>query len=131
MDMRGSTEEDFIEGLRIQAEVVGDGQFPDDVSVEHFIKMMPTLHEKVGKLQVSDEQMTALGVKIQKGMMFIRFFKGEGKWIYAGKGVKLGDANTAIFWYRPKGSEKYHVIYGDLSVKETAEADLPRPVDKQ
>ncbi len=131
MDMRGSTEEDFIEGLRIQAEVFGDGQFPDDVSVEHFIKMMPTLHEKVGKMQVSDEQKTALGMKLQKGMMFIRFFKGEGKWVYAGKGVKLGDAGTAIFWYRPAGSQTYHVIYGDLSIKDIAETDLPRPIDKQ
>jgi len=131
MDMRGSTEEDFIEGLRIQAEVFGEGQFPDDVSIEHFIKMMPTMHEKVDKLQVSDEQGIAWGMKIQKGMMFIRFFKGEGKWVYAGKGVKLGDANTAIFWYRPVGSQTYHVIYGDLSVKDVTEADLPRPADKQ
>lgn len=45
---------------------------------------------------------------------------------YAGKGVEFGDAQKAIFWYKPKGSEKYKVIYGDLSIKELAEADLPK-----
>ena len=38
---------------------------------------------------------------------------------YAGKGVKLGAADTPIFWYRPKDSKKYRVIYADLSVRES------------
>jgi len=70
-------------------------------------------------------------MKYSKGLMFIRFFKGEGKWIYAGKGVKIGDANTAIFWYRPAGSATYHVIYGDLSVEDVNENELPQPVDEE
>jgi hypothetical protein len=131
MNLFGSTEADFIEGLRIQAEVVGDGVFPDDVSIEYYVKTAATLKDKFDKLTLSDDQKTQLGLKLQKGLMFIRFFKGEGKWIYAGKGVKLGDANTAIFWYRPAGSQTYHVIYGDLTVKDVAEADLPKQVDKQ
>jgi hypothetical protein len=131
LNLFGSTEEDFIEGLRIQAEVLGDGVLPDDVSVEHLIKITPTIKEKFDKLTIPDEEKTQLGLKLQKGIMFIRFFKGEGKWVYAGKGVKLGDAGTAIFWYRPAGSQTYHVIYGDLSVKDVSEADLPRTIDKQ
>ena len=131
MNLFSSTEEDFIEGLRVQAEVLGNGVFPDDISIEHIVKNAATIKEKFDKLTVSDEEKTQLGLKLQKGVMFIRFFKGEGKWVYAGKGVKLGDAATAIFWYRPASSQTYHVIYGDLSVKDTAEADLPRPVDKQ
>jgi hypothetical protein len=131
MNLFGSTEADFIEGLRIQAEVLGDGVFPDDVSIEYYIKTAATLKDKFDKLTISDEQKTQLGLKLQKGLMFIRFFKGEGKWIYAGKGVKLGDANTAIFWYKPAGSQTYHVIYGDLTIKDVAEADLPKQVDKQ
>jgi len=121
MNLFGSTETDFIEGLRVQ----------DDVSVEYIVKIAPTLKDKFDCMKLSDEEKTQMGLKLQKGIMFIRFFTGEGQWVYAGKGIKLGDANTAIFWYRPKGLEKYHVIYGDLSVKEAAEADLPRPIDKQ
>ena len=131
MNLFSSTEEDFIEGLRVQAEVLGDGIFPDDVSVEYVVKIAPTIKEKFDKLTVSDEEKTQLGLKLQKGIMFLRFFKGGGKWCYVGKGVKLGDVNTAIFWYRPAGSQTYHVIYGDLSIKDAAEADLPRPIDKQ
>jgi len=131
MNIFDSTEADFIEGLKVQAEVLGDGIFPDDVSIEHFVKLAPTMKDKFDKLTVSEEEKTALGMKLQKGVMFIRFFKGDGKWIYAGKGVKLGDANTAIFWYRPAGSQTYHVIYGDLTIKDVAEADLPKQVEKQ
>ena len=131
LDPLGSTEEDFIEGLRVQAEFLNDGVFPDDVSIEFVVKTLAQLKDKFAKLKMADDEKGAHSIKIQKGFMFIRFFKGEGKWVYAGKGVKLGDANTAIFWYRPAGSQTYHVIYGDLSVKDVAEADLPRPIDKQ
>ena len=40
--------------------------------------------------------------------------------------MKLGNASKAVFWLRPKGSETYKVIYGDLSIKEVAKADLPK-----
>jgi hypothetical protein len=32
--------------------------------------------------------------------------------------VKLGDAGRPIFWYKPADSEKYRVIYADLSAGE-------------
>ena len=36
-----------------------------------------------------------------------------------------GDAEAAVFWYRPKGSETYEVVYGDLTIEDVAEDDLP------
>jgi hypothetical protein len=45
---------------------------------------------------------------------------------YAGNGVKVGEADKAIFWYLPEGSGAYRVIYGDLSVKDVAEENLPK-----
>jgi hypothetical protein len=131
LDLFGSTEEDFIEGLRLAAEVLYDGWFPEDVSVEFYVKETPLNMEKFEKLQMSDDEKTALGMKLQKGLMFIRFFKGDGKWYYAGKDVKLGDANTAIFWYRPAGLATYHVIYGDLTVEDVNEDELPQPVEEE
>ena len=50
----------------------------------------------------------------------------DSDWHYAGKGVKFGDADTAIFWYRPHNSETYRVIYGDLNVKDVVPEDLPK-----
>ncbi len=126
LDLQGSTEQDFIEGLRIRAEVIGDGIFPDGVAVEDYLKQAPAIGKKFEEMNLSKEEQNELGMKLARHLLFIRFFKGEGEWHYAGKGVKLGDAGKAIFWYQPKDSATYRVIYGDLSVKDVAPADLPK-----
>jgi len=129
LDLLGSTEADFVEGLRLLAETFGDGQFPDSVTVEDYLKQVPAVQQKVKELKLSSEEETAIGVKIQNYLLFTRFFKGEGKWYYRGKGVELGDDETPIFWYRPKDSATYRVIYGDLHVEDVARENLPEPPD--
>ena len=129
LDLLGSTEEDFIEGLRIRAEVFADGQFPDDVSVEAYIKQAGEMVKKFEALNLSDEEGGTIETAMQKHLLFLRFFKGQGKWYYRGQGVTLGASETAIFWYRPKGSETYRVIYGDLHVEDVAVENLPEPLD--
>lgn len=129
LDLFGSTESDFIEGLRVLAEKFGDGRFPDDVSVEHFLSQVGAMEKKSQELNLSNEENMAIGAKIQKHLLFLRFFKGEGKWYYRGKGVQLGDAATPIFWYRPKDSATYRVIYGDLRVEDVPSDKLPEPLD--
>ena len=126
LDLFGSTEQDFIEGLRIWAELLGDGYFPASVAVEEYIRQTPMIQKKFEQLELSDEEKLQLGLKLSRYLLFIRFFKGEGKWHYAGNGIKLGDAETAIFWYRPKDSETYRVIYGDLTIEDAAPEDLPQ-----
>jgi len=126
LDLLGSTEQDFIEGLRIRAELFGDGQFPEGVAVEDYIQQVPAMTKKIDELGLSDEEETELGMNLARHLLFIRFFKGQGQWHYAGQGVKLGDVEKAIFWYRPKGSETYRVIYGDLSVKDVSPENLPK-----
>jgi hypothetical protein len=126
LDLMGATEEDFIEGLRILAQVLGDGTFPDSIAFEDFLKWAPEATQRAEELGLSEQEKTEMGLKMQQHLMFIRFFKGEGQWHYAGKGVKFGNADTAIFWYRPEGSETYRVVYGDLSVKDVPPEDLPK-----
>ncbi|MEN6334173.1 MAG: hypothetical protein ABFE01_07910 [Phycisphaerales bacterium] len=129
LDLFGSTEADFIEGLRILAEKFGNGRFPDGVSLEDYLKQAPQLEKKCNELGLSQDEQTALGTKLSKYVLFMRFFKGEGKWYYRGKGVQLGAAETPIFWYRPKDSATYRVIYGDLHVEDVAADKLPEPLD--
>ncbi|GAI89538.1 unnamed protein product, partial [marine sediment metagenome] len=43
----------------------------------------------------------------------------------AGKGVSVGDSDKVIFWYKPKGSHQYRVIYADLTIEETTADQLP------
>jgi hypothetical protein len=125
LDLMGSTEEDFIEGLRIRAELF-DGQFPDGVAVEDYLKQAPAIAGRMEELGLSEEADTEMGMKLSRHLLFIRFFKGQGQWHYAGSGVKLGEADKAIFWYQPEGSETWRVIYGDLSVKDVSAEDLPK-----
>jgi outer membrane lipoprotein-sorting protein len=44
---------------------------------------------------------------------------------YKADGVKLGDANKIIFWYKPEGGEKYRAIYGDLHAADVTADQLP------
>jgi hypothetical protein len=125
IDFKKSSESDFIETLRIWAEIIEDGYFPDSINVEDIVKKGPQLNQAFKKANFTKQQETEIALRWAQGLVFIRFFKGQGKWHYAGKGVKLGDANAAIFWYQPKGSETYRVIYGDLSVEDVAPEDLP------
>ncbi|MBL7188646.1 MAG: zf-HC2 domain-containing protein [Phycisphaerae bacterium] len=126
-DLSGATEEDFVELLRIiWAEIIRDGTFPGAVSSEHIMKAMPVLVQKLTEMQLSEEEGTETGLKVGRGMLFHQSIDSQGNWHYAGANVKLGDADTAIFWYLPQGSQTYRVIYGDLTVKDVAEADLPK-----
>ena len=127
LDLKAGTEEEFIEGLRIRAEVIGDGVFPEDVSVGYYIKNVARVSRKLNTLNISDSEKGAIGMKLARHLLFLRFFEGEGKWHWAGVGVELGDAEIPIFWYRPKGSETWRVIYGDLRVEDVAERDLSEP----
>lgn len=70
-----------------------------------------------------DEAMKKTHV-ILKGLMFVQQRKVEGNWGYAGDRVRLGEAESAICWWKPEGSEIYRVIYGDLSVGDSAEVPL-------
>ncbi len=124
IDLTGSTEEDFIAGLRFLADV-GDGVFPEDISIEYFVKNAVQIGEKISVSKIPDSEKMKAGEIVSKFVIFLRFFKGEGQWHYAGDGVKLGDASKAIFWYQPKESPTWRVIYGDLTVMDVNEEDLP------
>jgi len=131
MDLFASTEEDFIEGLRVWTEVLLDGEFPASIAVEDYVKQTPMIKEKFDALNLSDEEELDLGMKIQKVLLFTRFFQGEGKWHYAGAGVELDDGDAAIFWYQPKNSQTWRVIYGDLTIEDVAPEDLPEPLSAE
>ncbi len=122
LDLSNATEEDLVESLRIWAEIILDGAFPDAIGTDHFIKQAAVLGYKLASLGLPDSEID----KFPKGMIFLQEFEFGGKWGYAGKGVKLGDADKIILWYQPQGSNTYRAIYGDLKVAEVAEEDLPK-----
>ena len=55
----------------------------------------------------------------------------ENSFRYLGKGIRLGDKDRIVCWYKLKDAKNpniYRVIYGDLSVKDVAAEALPLPV---
>jgi outer membrane lipoprotein-sorting protein len=126
-DMTNFTEQDFITVLRLWVEHVLGGSFPQSLSGGELMNQAPAIGGKIGQLNISDEEKTQLGMTMGRGIVFFQQLDPMGAiWHYAGSGVKLGDAGKAVFWYQPKGSTTYRVIYGDLSVKDVAPSDLPK-----
>ncbi len=62
--------------------------------------------------------------------VFINRIIAKGSWKYLGKGVRLGDKDKIVCWYRPKNSRTYRVVYGDLNVEDVAPEGLPLPVER-
>ena len=126
VDFSNASESAFIETLRIWAEIIEDGQFPDSINLQDIVKIGPKFDQGMKRAGLTEQQQIEIATKWGQGLVFIRFFKGQGQWHYAGQGVKLGDGNKPIFWYQPQGSQTYRVIYGDLSVKDVAPENLPQ-----
>jgi len=122
------TEQDFIAGLKVWVEIMRDGQFPEALTSEAYMKDIPLMEQKIGELGLSEEESEKLGIDYMSGMMFINLFPvlEHSDLHYVGQGATYGDPDTPILWYKPKDNENYHVIYADLSVKEVAPDQLPK-----
>ena len=126
IDLGNATEEDFIESLRIWATILGDGVFPDAIDTEATMENMPVLIQKLQQLNIPEEEGTKMGINVGLSMLFQQTLDVSGNpWKYEGKGVKFGDTSKVVFWYQPKGSVTYRVIYGDLHVEDVAPESLP------
>ncbi|UCD28454.1 MAG: hypothetical protein JSV03_15440 [Planctomycetota bacterium] len=123
MDMTNFTEQDLIEGLRVWAEMMGD-VFPHNLDTTD-ARNLELWKKKLIETKMSEPEQIKRVMKVARSWLFIRTLKAESDWHYAGNGVRLGEANKAIFWYRPVGSETYRIIYGDLSIKDVAADELP------
>lgn len=122
LSLTGGTEQDLVETLRSWAEVIQDGVFPKDFSTQAYMDDVPKIRKLAS--QHSQEKNVENAMKFARGWIFFRLLKPENDWHYVGSGVKLGDAESPVCWYRPDGSETYRVIYGDLSIKDVAPENL-------
>ncbi|MBC7818342.1 MAG: hypothetical protein IAG10_15760 [Planctomycetaceae bacterium] len=48
-----------------------------------------------------------------------------GSFHYVGSGVKVGQADKIVGWYKLRNATKYRAVYGDLSIKDVTETELP------
>jgi len=124
-DMGTPTEQDLVECLRFWAELLQDGNFPEAIGMTELTKLLPQVEAKLAESMASAEDGMQKGMSLGKGMLFHMSLLDQDSH-YAGSGVKVGEADKAIFWYLPDGADTYRVIYGDLSVKDVAPEDLPK-----
>jgi hypothetical protein len=84
--------------------------------------------EEMGKMMAAGMQkFMDAQVRIQRGVLFAVTLSPEADGHYAGKGIKLGEGDKPVFWYRPKDAKTYRVIYGDLSVRDAdAAPNVPK-----
>lgn len=124
LSFEGSTEQDLVRTLRVWAENILDGVFPKDFTGQVYVDDVKKNRQKFAELQKKEK--LEMAMKISPGFIFVHLLKDENDWNYVGSGVKIGDAESPVCWYRPTDSETYRVIYGDLSVKAVAPENLPK-----
>lgn len=127
------TEKEMVEFLGILAEYY-DNTFPDRVlpfavtsdrlnEIEEKPKNDRTAAERklfkaVNYYKLANLNMLPIG-------HFVEDYTVEKSFRYLGKGVKLGNKDRIVCWYKLKGSNTYRAVYGDLSVKDVGLEELP------
>jgi outer membrane lipoprotein-sorting protein len=130
LDMSEATEKDLVEMFKLWSEKM-DGNFPTSMDIGAVVlEFMNHQREKMEALRhkPTDADMSAIEkdtMKIARGGNFVKQLPAESDCHYVGKGVKLGEADKPVFWYRPTDSPTYRVIYGDLSVRDVLPSELP------
>ncbi len=101
--------------------------FPPSLELSEFMETGSKMKQegKVSAIEGTEQEKTQQFAKITRGLTFVMMMEPERDWHYEGRGVKFGDANTPVCWWKPEGSETYLVIYGDLSTKNVEPEDLP------
>jgi outer membrane lipoprotein-sorting protein len=125
MDVSPATEKEFVAAIASLADAA-DGDFPPSLDTAGIASAMVKLLKKLGGTdEMSKEQMTA-GIAIGKGINFALALPPEADAHYAGKGVKRQGPKAPVFWYKPLMSNRYRVVYSDLSVDDVDKApDVP------
>ncbi len=63
-------------------------------------------------------------------MHFIQDHAVPGSFCYIGKGVKYGQADRIVCWYKLANGGQYRAVFGDLAVKDIDPGKLPLAVTK-
>ena len=117
-----TSEESFVQLLRLYAEATG-GAFPPKLDdwADYDKQLKTEQFKKPGSF--TDPKYIQLVQTVTRGMMFVLQYKH--KYVYRPDGVKLGEADKMLLWYKPEGADKYRAIYGDLHVSELAADQVP------
>jgi outer membrane lipoprotein-sorting protein len=109
--------------LGIYAEMSG-GTFPP--RLDDWVAYDQQIRRKKKFSGPTDPEMIRIGRTVVQIQIFLLDSKKEGRgYGYTSDGVKLGDADKVVFWYRPQGAEKYRAVFGDLHIADVTADQLP------
>lgn len=132
------TEKEMVEYLGILADY-NDRAFPDQVFPFSFSSdRLNKITDKAKEVRTAAEQKLLetldyykrAGLNMMPTGHFVEDHTVEKSFRYLGKGVKLGDKDRIVCWYKLNGADTYRVVYGDLSIKDVAPEDLPLLVER-
>jgi hypothetical protein len=128
------TEQEIIDYLGIAADF-NNKTFPDQIdcpfSNDRLVQTWKTPKEERTAAEQKFVETQNHYVAFGPGSPVAHFIKNnteENSFRYLGKGIKLGDKDHIVCWYKLKGARSYRVVYGDLTVKELPPEALPLPV---
>jgi hypothetical protein len=126
------TEDEMIAYLGAAAQF-NDKQFPDSPYVAFDRDKFNAASRKAPGARTQAEQaMIAMrdkfmmrGIYRAPVLQFVDDQTAPSSFHYVGAGVRVGQADRLVAWYRLRNGTKYRAIYGDLSVRDVTEAELP------
>ena len=128
LELDGSepVEADLIKGFETCAEISG-GTFPDSLDSTGLMQFISksVIAKAKGQNSVPDEELQKLmeqSVSIGRGFQFVLTLPESAEAHYAGLGVKKGEKNRPILWYKPAGAKAFRVLYADLTAKEAEQS---------
>ncbi len=129
------TEQEVIDYFAIVADV-NNKKFPDQfdspIGFEIWTKLWTTPKDErtttEQKLEAAQNHYNAFGIT-SPADHFIKNNTEANSFRYLGKGIRLGDKDRIVCWYKLKGAKSYRAVYGDLTVKDLPPEALPLPVE--
>jgi len=120
-------EHDLVASLRVWTEL-SDGQFPTKLSASTLDEFASLFIKTGQKGPEALKKFMGLHQNFSRGIMFAMRTEQAGlDWHYVGKGVKLGEADKPVAWWKAaKDAPTYRVLYGDLTIKDAKAEDLPK-----
>jgi hypothetical protein len=129
------TEQEMVSYLGIMAEYNNE-TFPDqpysiDSARLNEINEKPKQDRTAAEQKLRDtvDHYKMASLNMMPTAHFIEDHAVKGSFRYLGKGVRLGDKDRIVCWYRLKDAVTCRVVYGDLSIKDMPADDLPLPVE--
>jgi hypothetical protein len=129
VDNTPGSERDFSDVLKLYA-AWNESVYPDHFTRDAFHQLY-VAHSTAMRSGITDpeEQKKTSQTIVQEGQVssdlqrrlvdFMNYRSDGSNFTYAGKGVKVGNKETPVLWYRT-AMAGWRVIYGDLSIKTVA-----------